>query len=170
MKDNWEKKNGDAGNDYRRIQSFYKELMKDVSFISSERNRTFDPRLEMLIVEVDEGEIMPFYMLGLMESKIDVPCIKCVPQYFPEIQSYLGLLTDSLSEKEAISLGEGILKQACLFNLNVGPPEYHGYDVIKVSRSGDFSHFRKEPVEKRKDPMELLESIRLKIENKEESK
>lgn len=96
---------------------------------------------------------------------INLSGIRAVPENCQEVSNYIGIDTSSLTEEKAIKAGEVVLRQAVFSNYSIGPPEYHGYDLIKVTRDGQFSFSNKEgAIIPRVDPSNLLNHVNSKFE------
>ena len=121
-----------------------------------------DPMIETLFVEVIAETILSFTAAGPALSRtLDCKKIVAVPEDFPEAQQYLRIDSRNLSEKEAIDLGEQILRQMCFLNYTIGPPEYHGYDFIKVKANGAFAGVTIPAKLNMLDPSQLINKVRI---------
>lgn len=167
MIDTWENLSGKACD---RIKSVYTQILEEAANVRSLTGPDIDIDLEMLVIEANNGKIEPFYMFKTFERRISQTHIFSVPQNFPELQHYLGDPILLSTEEDAIRLGESILRQVVFSNYTVGPPEYHGYDVVRISKIGGFSYSKVDPTIKREDLKLLLEHLHLKSATKEETK
>ena len=167
MSDKWGNLSGKACD---RIKSLYMEILEEAANVRRLTGSYIEADLEMLVIEANKGKIEPFYMFKTFERRINSTHIFVVPQNFPELQHYLGDPILLSAEEDAIRLGESILRQMVFSNYTIGPPEYHGYDVVKISETGEFSCSKVEPKIKREDLKLLLEHLHLRTEAKEETK
>lgn len=167
MSDAWENLSGKACD---KIKSLYTEILEEAAKVRQLTGSDIEADLEMLVIETNEGKIEPFYMFKTFERRISSTHIFAVPQNFPELQHYLGEPIPLSAEEDAIDLGEFILRQMVFSNYTIGPPEYHGYDVVRISETGKFSCSKVEPKIKREDLKLLLERLHSKTEAKEEIK
>ena len=164
IRDKWET---EEGNSYDKIKVFYKEVYTGVLEIRTLTGTRVDPHLEMLIVEAGGGNIAAFCLKGFIRTRIDAGHIGAVPEGVSEVQQYLRLDTSELSEEEAILFGELILRQVAFSNYTVGPPEYHGYDYVKISTDGNFIFEHKKETLPRLEPSELLKKVKIEEESSE---
>lgn len=162
IRDRWEE---EQGNSCYKIIVFCKEILADVQEIRRFTNMRVNPTLEMLIVEAGGENITPFCLKGFLPARIDVTHIGAVPEDISEVQRYLRIDTTKFSEDEAILLGEEILRQVAFSNYEVGPPEYHGYDYVKISTDGIFILEHKKETLQRLEPSELLKKVRFEEES-----
>jgi len=95
--------------------------------------------LEIFVIKAEAGNVVPLYMQGFCVRKINASKINAIPEESPNVRRYLDIDTNTFSEKKAILVGYEVLRQAVLSNYKIGPPEYHGYDLIKVRRNGEFT-------------------------------
>jgi hypothetical protein len=115
-------------------------------FIDIQRNarysqnglRAGDLALDALIMESHEGKITLSKLESLLPYRLDPSKIVAIPR-IPDAERYLNIDTSDFSEKKAIFLGEEILRQVSFSNYTIGPPEYHGYDMIKITNAAAFS-------------------------------
>jgi hypothetical protein len=167
MTDKWINLSGKACD---RIKSLYTEILGEAANVRRLTGSDIEADLEMLVIETDNGKIEPFYMFKTFERRISSTHIFAVPQNFPELQRYLGDPIPLSTEDDAIRLGEFILRQMVFSNYTIGPPEYHGYDVVRISETGEFLCSKVEPKIKREDFKLLLKHLHAKTEAKEETK
>jgi hypothetical protein len=52
----------------------------------------------------------------------------------------------------------------CFLNYNIGPPEYHGYDFVKITADGAFTDTKVEAKLDRLDPSQLIRKVRIEEE------
>lgn len=104
-----------------------------------------DLHLEMFVIIF--GENLEFYRLqeGHLIRITDLTKIYIIPEDTPSMRLYQELDTSSLSEDLAIQTGEELLRQASFSNYYIGPPDYHGYDYVKITNDGRFLMQKIEP-------------------------
>ena len=96
-------------------------------------------RTEALLLQRINGTFSLTKLIGLVDYPLDLSHIQAVPELSPEALRYLEVRTSDLSQESAIAIGEEILRQNAFYNYKIGPPEYHGYDLIKIDNQGAFS-------------------------------
>jgi hypothetical protein len=147
---------------YNRFKSIYEKLLVETAESNRLTGARTDPVIETLFVEVNTGTILSFTAAGPARSRtLDGQKIVAIPEDFPEVQQYLRIDSRNLSEKEAIDLGEQILRQMCFLNYMIGPPEYHGYDFVKVTPNGDFASATIPAKLNMLDPSQLINKVRI---------
>ena len=119
---------------------------------------TYTSDVEMIVLTKNETRIVPIHLYGFIDMKIDPAHIFAVPRENRGIKKYLEIDSCGFSENQAISLGEELLRQVAFFNFTVGPPEYHGCDLVRV-RNGEFLVQYKQSILTRKTPSEVVNDI-----------
>jgi len=148
-------------------ESVYQNILRDAIYKEQGLTKS-DLELEMFVVSFADNRINPFHIITGVELPINLSGISAVPENFQEISNYIGIDTRSLTEGKAIKAGEVILRQAVFSNYSIGPPEYHGYDLIKVTKDGKFSFSKEKATIRKVDPSNLLSYINSKFEKLEE--
>ena len=162
IREKWGSLQGDT---YNRFKGLYEKLLVE----THEQNKLTGARInlviETILVEVQNGNIVSFGAAGPLRSRtINCQRIAAAPEDFPEVQQYLRIDSKNLSEKEAVDLGEQILRQMCFLRYTVGPPEYHGYDYIKITPEGVFEGKTVGAKLLRLDPSQLLSKVHIEQE------
>ena len=114
--------------------------------------------IDFLLVELQNKNMVASLFNRLWIRKIDRNKICAIPEENIAVRQYL-IDTTSFSEKDAIGFGAKILRQVSFNNVTVGPPEYHGYDMIKVTNSGKFSFVNEPATFQRLTVNELLNEM-----------
>jgi hypothetical protein len=157
----WETSEGDS---YDRFRSIYEPLIVETYKLNQLTGAKIDPSIETILVEVQDGRIISFFAEGLSRSRpVECTSIIAIPEEFPEMQPYLEINSRDLSEDEAVKLGEEILRQMCFSNYLIGPPEYHGYDYVKIRPTGALEG-EKNPSLHRLGPAQLINKVRVEEE------
>lgn len=116
-------------------------------------------KIDFFLIEIRNNEIDTSLFNRLWIRKIDRAKIHAIPEENIAVRQYL-IDTTSFSEEDAISFGIEILRQVSFHNVTVGPPEYHGYDMIKTTNSGKFSFVSEPATFQRRTVNELLTEIK----------
>ena len=156
--DTWETNDGNVRG---RIKDCYEKVLEDARKTLRHVGTIFDPDLEMLGVEVAEGQLKPFRINVLLDIGLNANRISAVPEGIPEVQRYLAVNTGHLCEGQAILLGEEILRQVSFSNYKVGAPEYHGYDYVRISAEGKFTVEYQEGSLQRLELSEVLRRVKI---------
>lgn len=117
-------------------------------------------KLEMLVLYKFERVKLAKLTNFNCEPLTDLRRIHAAPDLNPEAKRYLEISTSDLDEREAIEIGREILQQTSLGNFTIGPPEYHGFDVISVSMEGVFTYKHMKRKIEFKSPTEVLRSVK----------
>jgi hypothetical protein len=151
------------GDSYTKFKKIFEKFLEAQMNIRRLTGAGIDPSgvVETILVEVQSGQITSFSATGLIRKKVACNNIVAIPTDFPEVQPYLKIDSKSLLEKEAIDLGEQILRQTCFFNYKVGPPEYHGYDYVKITPAGNFTKNNIVAKFPKLDPSQLIDKVRI---------
>jgi hypothetical protein len=153
------------GDSYNKFKTVYEKLLVETSELNKLTGAKIDPLVETILVEVQAGKIVSFGAAGPARSRmIDCESIVAIPEDFPEVQQYLRIDSKNLSEKEAIDLGEQILRQMCFLNYEIGPPEYHGYDFVKITPDDVFTDKKVGAKLNRLDPSQLFSKVHIEEE------
>lgn len=134
----------------RRVKKLLTAICEELGKTRSYGTAGLYENVEMIIVAADDQRLTPFYMHGLVERPIGEK-IEAIPKDNREVRKFLGsqsIDTHTFSERQAILLSEQILTQMVFYNSKIGPPEYHGYDYIRVSKGG-FSLIHRNPTKER---------------------
>ena len=158
LKDEWTTLQSDS---YSRFKSVYTKLSEEAADANRFAGAGMNPLIETVLVEVQGGRVLAFSAMGPARKTIDCRNLAAIPMDFPEIQQYLRIDSKSLSDKEAIDLGEQILRQMCFLNYKIGAPEYHGYDFVKITNAGAFTSTNVAPKISRLDPSQLIDKVRI---------
>lgn len=127
-------------------------------------------RPEMLVLYIENGKIFLSKFTGFISHLItDLSKIYSVPEVSPLAARYLCIDTGKLTESEAVLVGEEILRQMAFDNYTIGPPEYHGYDVIRVNRGGSFLEYTVPKTNDRVESSDLLNYVLAKERKRSES-
>lgn len=127
--------------------------------------------IELIVVTYKDGEIMPYYMHGLLRRSLERTRCHGIGAGETATGPFLNYNTCDLHEEGAVKWGEEIMRQVALVNYTVGPPEYHGYDVINISNDGAFKIYSEAPRVRREiDITSTLRELRKVEIVKEESK
>jgi hypothetical protein len=162
IREEWGSLRGDS---YNKFKALYEKLILETYELNKLTGAKIDLSIETILVEVQGGKIVSFVAAGLIRSKIiDCQSILAIPEDFPEVQQYLRIDSRNLSENEAIDLGEQILRQMCFLNYRIGPPEYHGYDFVRITADGTFADTKVEAKLDRLDPSQLIKKVRIEEE------
>jgi len=162
IKEKWSSQEGDS---YNKFKTIYEKLLVETAELNKLTGARIDPLIETILVEVQGGKIVSLGAAGPARSRmIDCQSIVAIPEDFPEVQQYLRIDSRSLSEKEAIDLGEQILRQMCFLNYRIGPPEYYGYDFIKITPDGAFADKNVGAKLDRLDPSQLFSKVHIEEE------
>lgn len=112
-------------------------------------------KIDFLLVETQNDDLVASSFNGLWTRKLDRTKIHAIPEDNVVVKQYL-IDTTSFTEENAIGFGLRVLRQISLHNYTVGPPEYHGYDMIKIDDTGKFAFVSKPATFRRLTVSELL--------------
>jgi len=114
--------------------------------------------IEMFVVTWKNG-IIPYHLHGILPKSIDRARCHGIGTGYSASGPLLNPSTTNLSDQEVIALGEEIMRQVARLNYTVGPPEYHGYDIIKVSKNGKFITDSKPPTIRELDFASIIKEL-----------
>lgn len=125
-----------------------------------------DLALDALVIEFQEGKITLSRLESLVPYRLDASKMAAIPR-IPVVERYLNIDSSNFSEKKAILLGEEILRQLSFFYHTIGPPEYHGYDMIKITNAATFSIDGSNRTLVKRDASELLNYVNQTVDGEE---
>jgi hypothetical protein len=115
---------------------------------------------EMFMVANGDSGVSLFHFYGATYMKIDdLSVIGALAEKNQRITDYLGRNTCKLPEEKAVLLGKEILTQMAFSDNSIGPPEYHGFDLIRITREGKFTAIPKGPIIRKMDASSVFEYI-----------